>query len=144
MASTTGELMPTLLTDVLPAREAGIAVAVGLGVIVAFQFALALGAPLGRAAWGGAQAELPARLRIASAVAVVIWLFAAVVVLGRVGIQVVPLPAVVLTWGTWILVVLLTVGAIMNFASSSRWERFLWAPLALLLALLTLVVALSA
>jgi hypothetical protein len=46
-------------------------------------------------------------------------------------------------WGIWILVVLLPLGAIMNFASSSPWERFLWAPLALALALLTLIVALS-
>jgi hypothetical protein len=31
----------------------------------------------------------------------------------------------------------------MNFASHSKWERFLWAPVALILAVLCLVVALS-
>jgi hypothetical protein len=44
-------------------------------------------------------------------------------------------------YGTWILVGLLTIGALMNFASSSNWERFLQAPVALLLALLCLMVA---
>ena len=40
-----------------------------LGVIVVFQAALALGAPLGYAAWGGAHpGALPPRLRTASAV----------------------------------------------------------------------------
>lgn len=135
--------MITLLTDLVPARAAGVAAAVGFLAIAAFQVALALGAPLGRAAWGGATAELPPSLRLASAVAVVIWLLAAAIVLGRVGIQVVPLPAGALRWGTWVLVALSLVGAIMNFASSSPWERFVWAPVAVLLALLTLMVALS-
>jgi hypothetical protein len=44
----------------------------------------------------------------------------------------------------WVLVVLLPVGALMNIASSSRWERYLWGPLALILAVLALVVALNA
>jgi hypothetical protein len=33
--------------------------------------------------------------------------------------------------------------ALLNFASHSSWERFLWAPVALILAVLCLVVALS-
>lgn len=43
--------------------------------------------------------------------------------------------------GTWVLAAALTLGAIMNLASSSGWERFIWAPVALLLAALTFVVA---
>lgn len=133
----------TLVTELLSPRTAAIVAAVGFLAIAAFQAALAVGAPLGRAAWGGATAELPPRLRIASAVAVVIWLLAATIVLGRVGAQVVPLAAPVLLWGTWILVALSALGAMVNFASSSPWERFLWGPLAVVLGLLTLVVALS-
>jgi hypothetical protein len=41
------------------------------------------------------------------------------------------------------MVVLSALGAIVNFASSSRWERFGWGPLALVLALLSLLVAVS-
>jgi hypothetical protein len=131
------------VTDVLPAPTAAILAAAGFLVIAVFQFALAVGAPLGRAAWGGANERLPKRLRIGSAVAVAIWLFAALIVLARGGSPVVPLPVTLAEWGIWVLVGLSLVGAIVNFASSSPWERFGWGPLALLLALLCLIVALG-
>ena len=131
------------LTNLIPAQTAAVVAAVGFLVIAVFQVALAAGAPLGRAAWGGAVARLPSRLRRASAVSALIWLVAAVVILGRVGIEVVPLPAVVTTVGAWVLVVVSVLGAIVNFASSSPWERFGWGPLALVLAFLSLVVASS-
>jgi hypothetical protein len=130
-------------TDLLSVRGISVAAAVGFLAIAAFQAALALGAPLGRAAWGGKSATLPRNLRVASGVAVLVWLVAAVIVLGRAGITIVPLPAGLLEWGTWALVVLLVVGAIVNVASSSPWERFGWAPATILLALITLVVAWS-
>jgi hypothetical protein len=82
-------------------------------------------------------------LRIASAFAVGVWVLAALIVLGRAGFQVSPLPPVFVRWGTWILVGVLPLGALMNFASPSSWERFLWGPVALILAALCLVVARS-
>jgi hypothetical protein len=117
--------------------------AVGFVVIAVFQAALAAGAPLGRAAWGGRAAVLPARLRRSSAVAVVIWLVAAAIILGRAGLIDVPLPEVTLTVGAWVLVVLSALGSLVNVASSSPWERFGWAPLAATLAVLSAVVASS-
>jgi hypothetical protein len=123
------------------ARTAAVIAAVGFSAIAAFQLALALGAPLGRAAWGGLHVRLPAGLRIASAFAVLFWAIAALVVLGRAGYQMTPLPFGFTRWGTWILVGLLPLGALMNFASRSNWERFLWGPVALILALLCLIVA---
>ena len=123
-------------------RTAAILAAAGFLVIAVFQAALALGAPLGHAAWGGRQARLSTRLRIGSTVAVLFWILAALIVLGRAGFDV-PFPDVVERWGTWVLVALLPIGGLMNIASSSRWERFLWGPLALILAVLTLVVALD-
>jgi hypothetical protein len=128
---------------VITARTAAILAAAGFLVIAVFQVALALGAPLGHAAWGGRQARLSTRLRIGSAVAAVFWMLAMLIVLGRAGFDVSPFPDVVERWGTWVLVGLLPVGALMNVASSSRWERYLWGPLALILAALTLVVALN-
>ncbi len=130
----------------MPVLSAGLAAtlaAIGFLAIAAFQAALALGAPLGRAAWGGKSRELPPNLRRASAVAIVIWVLAAIVILGRAGIQVVPLPNVILVWGAWALVVVSVLGAIVNVASSSPWERFGWAPLSIVLALLSFVVASS-
>lgn len=127
----------------MPVAVAGMLAGLGFIVIAAFQAALALGAPLGRAAWGGRSAVLTDRLRRASAVAVVIWLFASVVILARARVVVVPLPDVVLDVGAWALVVLSVLGALVNLASSSSWERFGWAPLAGVLAVLSFVVASS-
>lgn len=43
--------------------------------------------------------------------------------------------------GTWVLVGMMAVGAIANFASSGEWERFGWGSFTLLLAVLCFVVA---
>lgn len=51
------------------------------------------------------------------------------------------LPQAVLRWGIWILVVILPVGALLNFASPSNWERFLGGPVALVLGMLCFFVA---
>jgi hypothetical protein len=127
----------------LEPRTAAVIVAGGLLVIASFQLALAGGAPLGRAAWGGKHHRLPIRLRQSSAVAVVIWAIAAAIVLARAGLLTIAGPPELVTWGTWVVVVLLALGAIVNFASSSRWERFGWGPLAAILAVLSLIVATS-
>ena len=127
----------------MPASTAAALATIGFLVIAAFQLALAAGAPLGRAAWGGKSATLPGNLRRASAVAFVIWLLAAVLILGRGGVIEVPVPREVLTWGAWILVVLSALGALVNVASSSAWERFGWAPLAAAMAILSAIVASS-
>jgi hypothetical protein len=120
-----------------------VAAAAGFLAIAAFQAALALGAPLGRAAWGGIHARLPVKLRVASALAVGVWVLAALIILGRAGAWVSPLPPAFARWGTWILFGVNLLAALVNFASHSSWERFLWAPAALILAVLCLVVALS-
>jgi hypothetical protein len=122
-------------------KTLGVIAAVGFVAIAMFQAALAFGAPLGRAAWGGTRSHLPPGLRIASGVAVVFWSLAAAVVLSRSGVAATFLPDAVARWGTWILVVVSAVGAVMNAASSSPWERYLWAPLALVLAVLCFFVA---
>ena len=124
-------------------RTAAVIVAAGLLFIAVFQLALALGAPFGRAAWGGAHDRLPTRLRRSSAVAVVIWLIATAVVLARADYVTLPGPAEIATAGTWVVVVLLGLGAIVNVASSSPWERFGWGPPAAILAAFGLVVATS-
>lgn len=124
-------------------RLAAVAAAVGFGVIAAFQLLLALGAPWGQAAWGGGQeGQLPQELRFASTISMVILIGAALIVLGRAGY-----------WGTrfselfrrgsWVLAVLLALGSVMNAASPSAWERFMWAPVALMLSLACLIVARS-
>jgi hypothetical protein len=134
--------MSSFARSVLTGGTAAIAAAVGFSVVAVFQIALAVGAPLGRAAWGGTHpGQLPAGLRVGSAIAVGVWAFAALIVLGRAGVLATPLPSTFLQWGTWILVGVTLIGALMNLASPSPWERFLWAPFTLILAGLCLVVA---
>jgi hypothetical protein len=87
-----------LIIGVAPA----IAAAVGFGGIAAFQIALAAGAPLGHAAWGGSHAgQLPVGLRVGSGVAVAVWASAAGIVLGRAAVVSTPLPPTFLQWATW-------------------------------------------
>jgi hypothetical protein len=82
-------------------------------------------------------------LRRSSAVAVVIWVIAAAVILGRADYLDVPGPAEITAWGAWIVAAVLGLGAIVNVASSSRWERFGWGPFAAILAVLCVMVAAS-
>lgn len=131
----------TVVPERTAGRRAAVAAATGFLSIAAFQVALAAGAPLGHAAWGGTYERLPIGLRMASAVAAGVWVFAALIVLGRARFRVSPLPAGFVRRGTWILVGVSVLGALMNLASPSIWERFLWGPVALILAALCLVVA---
>lgn len=130
-------------TDRPRRTRAAIAATAGFIGIAGFEIALALGAPLGRAAWGGTHTDLPAGLRVASGVAALVWAVAALVVLHRGGYRVPMISFRVSRAGTWVLVGLLSLGVLMNLASSSDWERFLQAPIAAVLAVLCLVVARS-
>ena len=113
-----------------------------ISVVSIFQIALAFGAPLGKAAWGGRhQGVLPKGLRIASAVAAFIvypliavaGLDAAMLLDGRF----MPVNDKALMWG---LTLLFGVGALANLASRSTIERG-WAPVSLTIALCCAVVA---
>jgi len=125
-----------------PSRAAA-AAAAGFAGLAAFELALALGAPLGHAAVGGTHTHLPAGLRVVSALAVVIWLLAALVVLRRGGYRVPLISAKVSRAGTWMLTGLLALGTFVNLASPGGWERFLLAPITATLATLCLIIARS-
>ena len=98
-------------------------------VVIAFQVALAAGAPWGRASYGGAPDRLPRRLRVTSAVAALVWVAAVLVVLRRAGVPVpAPLPDGALPLACWVLTALLGVGLLLNLVTRSRVERAVWAP----------------
>lgn len=123
-------------------RVAGLA-AGGCLVVAAFQVALALGAPFGQAAYGGADAErLPAEARLTSALAALFFLLAVLHALSRGGFTR-RFPRAGSRRFSWVLLGVCAVEALLNAASSSPWERFGWAPWSLALAVLCLFLARS-
>ncbi|MQB02440.1 MAG: hypothetical protein GEU78_19875 [Actinobacteria bacterium] len=116
-------------------KIAAIAAVILLGGVVMFQVALALGAPLGRAAWGGQHGGvLPKRLRIASGAAVVVYSVIILAILAS---------ADLIDAGGWIpgagrpvmwtLTGLFTLGGLANLASRSKIERY-WAAVSFAIA----------
>lgn len=123
---------------------AAIVAVVLLGVVCVFQIALALGAPLGNAAWGGQNdGVLPARLRIASGVVgIVVYPFIGLFVLASAGlIEADWLPGTGKV-GMWVLTGLFSLGAFANFASRSKMERY-WGPVSLAIAVCCGLIAMA-
>lgn len=121
---------------------AAIALVVILSLLAVFQLALALGAPLGRFAWGGQHRVLPGRLRIGSLVSILIYGIIAVLALDRVGLIDV-VPDAVSTVGMWVVFAYFVIGIPLNAISRSKPERYVMTPVVTILAVLSLLVALS-
>jgi hypothetical protein len=123
-------------------RTAATGAVVLLVVVAGFQILLALGAPLGRAAWGGKhEGALPAQLRFASAVAGIL-LYPAMIVLvldvsGLRDFEWVPETGAT---AMWILAGFFALGTLANFVSRSPAERLL-GPVSLALASCFAVIA---
>jgi hypothetical protein len=109
-------------------------------VVVAFQLALALGAPWGHLAMGGRfLGRFPLPMRLAALLqAGLIGLFA-LVVLGGAGL-VTPAPP---PWLVWAVVAVSALSAAMNLATPSIPERRLWGPVALVMLVCALRVAIG-
>lgn len=125
----------------MPIIAAVVATAI-LAALAVFQGMLAAGAPIGRFGWGGAHTRLPTALRIGSAVSIVLYALFAVVLLDRASVISV-LPDAVSVVGTWVLFGYFVIGVGMNGISRSRPERLTMTPCCLVLAVLTLIVALA-
>jgi hypothetical protein len=133
--------MDTTVAQSHPVRAIALVAAIGALIEAAFQAAIALGAPFGRAAWGGQATYPDDPLRVASGVAVVMWLFAAAVLLRRGGYEIPRISAVFARRATWVIFAFLVLGTVMNLASRSGLERSIWTPFSLVLAVLTFFVA---
>ncbi|KQZ10839.1 hypothetical protein ESP57_07100 [Agromyces fucosus] len=121
---------------------AAVALCAILAALAVFQLALALGAPLGRFAWGGQHRVLPTRLRIGSAVSIVIYAVIAVLALDRAG-AVDVVSDVVSTVGMWVVFAYFVLGIPMNAISRSTAERYTMTPIVAVLAVLSLVIAIG-
>ena len=112
-------------------------------VVVAFQIALAAGAPWGEYAMGGAfPGQFPLALRIAAIIQAALLVALAAVILARAGL-ILPGWARVSRWLAWLVVAFAAVSLVLNLLTPSAGERAIWAPTALLLLISSGVVAFS-
>ena len=115
---------------------------ISLGVI-AFQLALAAGAPWGTYAMGGAfPGQFPPELRVAAVVQAVILALLALVVLARAGIAL-PKWSRASRGAIWVVVAFSIVSLVLNTITPSAGERAIWAPVALVMLICSVIVAVS-
>ena len=124
-------------------RAAAIIYAIVTFGVVAFQIALAAGAPWGAYAMGGASpGQFPPSLRIAAMIQAGLLAGMAAVILARAGL-VLPGWSRVSHWLVWVVVALTALSLVFNLITPSAGERAIWAPILLLLLISSLVVAFS-
>jgi hypothetical protein len=109
--------------------------------VIAFQIALAAGAPWGAFAMGGAfPGQFPPALRIAALIQAALLLAMAAVVLARAGV-ILPGWSRVSRWLIWFVVAFAALSLVLNLITPSTGERAIWAPVAFLLLISSSLVA---
>ena len=111
--------------------------------VVAFQIALAVGVPWGEYAMGGAfPGQFPPALRIAALIQAMLLAALAAIVMARAGL--------ILNgwlrrahWLVWVVVAFAAVSFVLNMITPNGGERAIWAPVALLLLLSSMIVAIK-
>jgi hypothetical protein len=112
--------------------------------VVAFQLALALGAPWGSYAMGGKfPGKYPPHMRFVSVVQAVILALIALVALSRVDLAL-PQWSSVSVWLIWAVVAFSAVIFVLNLITPSAGERRIWVPVTFLLLICSIVVAIEA
>jgi hypothetical protein len=111
--------------------------------VIAFQVALALGAPWGRYAMGGSfPGRFPPRMRVAAVVQAILIALLLIAVLSAAGLLV-PDLSLKLPWLIWVVVAVSAVAVILNAISRSAGERRIWVPVATVMLVSSLLVALD-
>ena len=117
-----------------------LALTVVLAALAIFQLALIFGAPLGRFAWGGQHRVLPARLRIGSAVSILIYALIAIIAWDRVG-AIDVFPELFSEVAMWVIFGYFVLGILMNAISRSKPERYVMVPVSIVLTVLSFFIA---
>ena len=117
--------------------------AVLFGVSITLQLLLAAGVLPVTMAWGGRQSTLTTSLRFASLAAAVVLGFFAYVMLRRAGIVGSDNPPTIIKALSWVITAFLALNMAGNFASKSRGEKLLFAPITLLLTVACFVISIS-
>ncbi|HSL28117.1 MAG TPA: hypothetical protein VK900_02860 [Anaerolineales bacterium] len=122
-------------------RNAAILYAILSLIIIAFQIALAAGAPWGEFAMGGAfPGQFPPELRVAALVQAALLAGMAAVVLARAEV-IRPGWRRASRWLIWFVVAFSALSFVLNLITPSAGERLIWAPTAFLLLLSSAIVA---
>ena len=122
---------------------AALVFAVAAAGVAVFQFALALGAPWGRYAMGGAMpGRFPPPLRVAAAIQGALIGLLAIGVQSTAGLAL-PGLALAFPWLIWVAVAVAAVAVVLNLISRSAGERRIWVPVACVLLVSSLIVALT-
>jgi hypothetical protein len=126
-----------------PSALAAVVFAVAGAGVVLFQIGLALGAPWGAYAMGGANpGRFPPALRVAAAFQGLLIALLAVVVLSDAEV-VLPALADEFVWLIWLAVAFSAVSLVLNAITRSPLERRLWLPVAAVMLLSSFLVALT-
>jgi len=112
-------------------------------IVIAFQLALAAGAPWGKISMGGKYPGVyPKQMRIAAIVMSVFFLLLTSIVGIRAGwleTNLFELSRIAI----WVVVAINGLGLLMNLITPSKWERIIWAPVCLVLLYCSVMVGLS-
>jgi len=114
-----------------------------LAGLTVFQLTLITGAPLGHYAWGGAHKILPLKLRIGSAISILLYGLFSMIILSKAGLISLLDNSTVINIGIWVLASYFILGILLNGISRSKPERNLMTPLVFILAVATILLALS-
>ena len=107
-----------------------------------FQIALALGAPWGAYAMGGKfPGQFPAPMRVAAVVQALVLIAFVGAVLNHAGLALDAWPSTEL-WLIWVVVAFSGVSLVLNSITSSKRERLVWVPVAVVMLASSLTVAL--
>jgi len=112
-------------------------------ITVLFQLALAAGKPWGNLAMGGRYpGKFPAGMRVGALIQAALIAFLAIIVLSDAGVAFPGLSSLsnILIWAA---VAMSAISLVMNLIMPSKWERILWAPVAFVMTVSSLIVALS-
>ena len=123
---------------------AAISLIVVLTLVAMFQLALVLGAPMGEYVSGGQNpGKLPPRLRVVSAISILIYAGIAGHLLAQIGVVDKLFDGQFNELGNWGMVGILSASLAANAMSKSKKERQLWVPVLLLAVVLAFIVALA-
>lgn len=138
-----------MVTTFTAVQTASIAAVLLIAAVAAFQLALALGAPLGAAVFGGRaptrDGVLTAPFRVLAIVQALILLLFGWILLARTAVVTAPvLASATLAWATWVIVAFLVLNTVANLSAPHPVERWVMGSITFVLAGLGLFIALSA